>query len=648
VYFNGASYLATTYNFDSLVQYTVFAVSRYTGPDTYARVVSSLDRNWLFGHWGNCEERFYAEGWIQQGGSNNNTNWYVHAGTMNNDWDPKASFWKNGVLIVANSIGSDNVNYKPGPIELGGCLGMQEMSKCEVAEVIIFDKVLSPAELNQVGAYLAQKYSLLSSAYPPYLADTCPTNGMVLWLKPDSSIQTNNSGYVTNWVDQSGGGLNAVQATVARQPLYSANAINGFPAATFDGVAEPNGDRLVYGDLGIQTVFIVNRVGVGCVGLAGIIGKQGVDISIRRASTLAWAHPDNGGSFSNPGGSLFWVDGISNPNANENVWHVLMAERGSGTLTCDSIGGGYWGDRNYKGDIAEIIAYNRALSTLEINRVGAYLARKYALPTYYQWTSGKSYVWVQIPQYTNNCSIWAYWGTPNMPAPSYCSDGSVWLQGFDGVWHMGQNGRKNSASAISSYLTQAGTVNNTVGQIDGCDDFDGTSGYLQTIITNASVRTLSAWIRPRTSDDVAQIESVLDTDVGGQFGTGWGLDNGKITAILDERFWTTTKSAVLGQWQYVSLVYDTTNARVFWNGQLADSLTYTQGPLTVANYRIGRSNANALYFDGGIDEVRISNLTRSSNWLWACYMNQASNDAMNVYLPVMGVQTLDATNVTST
>ena len=31
--------------------------------------------------------------------------------------------------------------------------------------------------------------------------------------------------------------------------------------------------------------------------------------------------------------------------------------------------------------------------------------------------------------------------------------------------------------------------------------------------------------------------------------------------------------------------------------------------------------------NGGLDEFRISSVARSSNWIWACWLNQASNAA---------------------
>jgi len=163
VYFDGDDELNTSFNFDS-DQYTILSVARYTSSGdsdgNSRRVIDSATRNWLFGFHGALDERFYAEGWISTTGSDN-TNWHIHAGTMTNDADPLANFWKEGNLLVANSTGSSNTNYRIGRLRLGGSGG--ENSRAEISEILIFDHVLSAAEMNNVGGYLAAKYALPTS-----------------------------------------------------------------------------------------------------------------------------------------------------------------------------------------------------------------------------------------------------------------------------------------------------------------------------------------------------------------------------------------------------------------------------------------------------------------------------------------------------
>jgi len=163
-------YMATFYNFDAHTEYSILSVARYTGGDS-ERVISSATRNWLFGFHGNLTERWHAEGWIQATGDNNDTDWHVHAGHMNDDPDPKASFWRNGLQLTGNNTGSGNGNHMIGQLGLGGFRDNNEESNCEIAEVLIYSRVLTEAELNQIGRYLADKYGVASS-YPVFLDES--------------------------------------------------------------------------------------------------------------------------------------------------------------------------------------------------------------------------------------------------------------------------------------------------------------------------------------------------------------------------------------------------------------------------------------------------------------------------------------------
>jgi len=159
-------YMATAYNFDPHTEYTIFSVARYTGGDN-ERVISSATRNWLFGFHGNGTERWHAEGWIYAGPTGNaDANWHIHAGHINSEADPRASFWADGLLQVAGSTGSGAGNHMIGRLALGGYRDNNEESNCEIAEILIFDRVLTGGERQHVGLYLDNKYGL-KTAYSP-------------------------------------------------------------------------------------------------------------------------------------------------------------------------------------------------------------------------------------------------------------------------------------------------------------------------------------------------------------------------------------------------------------------------------------------------------------------------------------------------
>ena len=66
----------------------------------------------------------------------------------------------------------------------------------------------------------------------------------------------------------------------------------------------------------------------------------------------------------------------------------------------------------------------------------------------------------------------------------------------------------------------------------------------------------------------------------------------------------------LNQWQHVCVTFDSTTVRVYLNGVLKGTRTYTQGPVTTTvTYKIGRSNANNLFFHGDIKDAKIYSRT---------------------------------------
>lgn len=56
--------------------------------------------------------------------------------------------------------------------------------------------------------------------------------GLQLWLDANTGV-TKNGSTISAWADRSGNGNNAVQATQANQPTYTASGQNGLPVATF-------------------------------------------------------------------------------------------------------------------------------------------------------------------------------------------------------------------------------------------------------------------------------------------------------------------------------------------------------------------------------------------------------------------------------
>jgi len=185
-------YMATTYNFDPHTEYTILSVARYTGGAS-TRVISSATRNWLFGFHGNGVWEWHAEGWIYNG-VRSDTAWHIHAGHINDAADPQASFWVDGERLVVDDVGSGNGGHMIGQLGLGGYRDNQEESDCEIAEILVYDRVLTAEELNKVGSYLDNKYKL-NTAYAPVTESRGTVTATATLSAPAISNVTVNLGF---------------------------------------------------------------------------------------------------------------------------------------------------------------------------------------------------------------------------------------------------------------------------------------------------------------------------------------------------------------------------------------------------------------------------------------------------------------------
>lgn len=146
----------------NLSKYTVFHVSKVLQDgDGEGRVFSARGySNVLIGSWNNYTNRMFAGGWVYQGTSTSDT-WKITCGIVDST-TPSSSFYQNGLALAENvGIGSS----MPDGICLGGWVwgngsSFFEAAKCSISEVIIYNRVLTTSERQQVETYLNQKYAI--------------------------------------------------------------------------------------------------------------------------------------------------------------------------------------------------------------------------------------------------------------------------------------------------------------------------------------------------------------------------------------------------------------------------------------------------------------------------------------------------------
>jgi hypothetical protein len=254
--------------------------------------------------------------------------------------------------------------------------------------------------------------------------------------------------------------------------------------------------------------------------------------------------------------------------------------------------------------------------------------------------NGASYVWVQVPTIPTDGTgaIWANWGDTANSAQLPCTtNGSVWTNGYVGVWHMNQPNAKDSTTNLfngtaSSY---SATVITTAagGMVGGCLGF-GTSNGVSFNMTAAVTRvTVEAWVKHNTlSTRIQRYASFgYDSAVVRHNNTSASTLNyyGNIDGTIANPSLLADILSV-GPWYYVAGTYDGSNQRMYNAGTQLVSNAKSGNLVAITNGFFGGPGFGE-WMDGYLDEIRLSSVARSSNWLWATYLTINNNTVFNNY-----------------
>jgi hypothetical protein len=230
---------------------------------------------------------------------------------------------------------------------------------------------------------------------PAAQAQTLPvTSGLRLHLAADQGISS-NGGSVSAWADLSGNGFDVAQAAAGQQPTLTSNAVNSKPALSLDGnddwLQSVASVDLLAGQTS-YTFFAVARPGTTQKQYADIFDYShsgGVRFVIQQDGSNTNAFYNNGvtaasqtlptagfsilaGSFVNGGTGTTRLNGgnaLAGP-ASTNSWAAPASLR---------VGNWSSAGREFNGQIAELLVFNRMLTAAEVGQVESYLGTKYAI-----------------------------------------------------------------------------------------------------------------------------------------------------------------------------------------------------------------------------------------------------------------------------
>jgi len=452
-----------------------------------------------------------------------------------------------------------------------------------------------------------------------YDADTFDPNadvaGLAAWYDAGWGVATDGSNVVTVWSNRQGNTAMDLDTSGQTKPSLVNGVLNGLPVVDFDAAAS-NQIRNAAGQDFHQpnTVFAVVRADAAHGGYAfdGQVNGQRT-AAFARAGAVGWDFfagteiTDGVGVNTNGfevhtfvfygASGKHYIDGrlVRSGNAGDQIFDaVILGARYTETSPLD-------------GAIAEFLLYDGLLTDQSQGEVGTYLANKYDLPTSY----------------------------PDPDGPAYASDGSTWDEHYLGVWHLADvaaSGVTDSSGNERSGVGSGSPTFDATGKIGPAVDLSGSSQFIDLPdLGTESQATVECWFK---GDDFSGTRGLVSQDtwapgyvhfkVWNNDDLGAHMNNGGTPSEYDQMS--------VGQWYHAAYTFSGSGLIHLYRDGVDRVSAAGNGQGTIRlDVNIGRENGNQRYFDGIIDEARVSNIARSPKWLQTCYDNQAGNDEFVSY-----------------
>ena len=202
-----------------------------------------------------------------------------------------------------------------------------------------------------------------------------------------------------------------------------------------------------------------------------------------------------------------------------------------------------------------------------------------------------------------------------------------------GIWNLeessGSSAFLKDASGYGQNATPSGT-SYVQGKVGGARSFNGSSDYVSVTSTTAlnltSAYTLEAWINPASATGTQRIVSKWANGVGGYFMTfseSGGATPRCVAATTTNGYRDASRTVPLNKWSHIACVYNGTAINLYIDGVLSNGTAGGTVPASMAasgtNLFIGSESASTNFFNGLIDEVRVSNINRTAREIAESY-----------------------------
>jgi biopolymer transport protein ExbB len=235
----------------------------------------------------------------------------------------------------------------------------------------------------------------------------------------------------------------------------------------------------------------------------------------------------------------------------------------------------------------------------------------------YDAATGTLVAWVRVPQLANTAdhTLYLYYGR----AGAVASAGNVWT-GYSSVWHFadGHDSSGNGHDATGAVVA----VNAKLGPGLACDGV--TNQVDVAMYSRPATLSYEAWID--TNDTTMSVYHAVVTDWSandrwfGIFGTEVDFYDGG----NDDHYYPTLIATTT--WTHIAATYDGAMLRVYKNGvaigsPIALALAGVTSPLQIG-YNPNPSATAHERWNGTLDELRVSDVARSPDFIATAYANQ--------------------------
>lgn len=526
----------------------------------------------------------------------------------------------------------------------------------DMAEVLVYNRALTPTERQQAEGYLADKYTVYapSATWPlayssevqaqiainqwnktqadAYVAfqsgnSSIMTTGLLVWLKADAGVTADGSNNVSAWADQTGN-YTVAQGTSGNQPTLVSSDINGKPALRFSGSQSLSQSTLLGAGVNqdMTIIAVENTTNPASSEDSIYLGSGGASRGIGYYNSDQYADfssPATETGAAAPATGAFVTEAVT---LDSTLQHAVFSRNGivtgaSKMYSLASVTAGLFvgnradGTTPWQGDIAELLVFDHQLTASEMDQVGGYLGDKYGIynPNATWMASYSSDVQARITAYQWSKAQADTYVAAHTGSPAIVETGlAMWLKADAGVTHDGSNNVSAWADQTGTYtLAQTGTAEPTyvASDINGKpairmngSQFLASTGTLSGINADCTILTVASATSPSSQQYSVYV------------GSGGGSDyaNRAIGYSSSQEFYDSAgSSTIMGQApaantfvsEAATLDSTLTNVTYYQNGNQTGTGTLSGLQNVSAGIAVGASAVPDHYWQGDISEV---------------------------------------------